>query len=93
MHYPKRILRLDASANPADSNSRKLGDHLLQRLQQEGHSIEVRVRDLNQDLSFIDDHWIAANFTAVEDRDCGQSARLRFRISSSTNSGGPTISC
>jgi len=78
MHYPKRILRLDASANPADSNSRKLGDHLLQRLQQEGHSIEVRVRDLNQDLSFIDDHWIAANFTAVEDRDCGQSARLAF---------------
>lgn len=78
MHHPKRILRIDASANPAESNSRKLGDHLLEQLRQDGLAIEARVRDLNRDLSFIDDHWIAANFTAVEDRDSGQSARLAF---------------
>jgi len=78
MHHPRRILRLDASANPADSSSRKLGDHLLGQLQQEGLPIETRVRDLNRNLSFIDHHWIAANFTAVDDRDTNQSARLAF---------------
>ena len=78
MHHPQRILRLDASANPAASSSRKLGDHLLGQLQQDGLPIETRVRDLNRDLSFIDHHWIAANFTAVDDRDTNQSARLAF---------------
>ncbi len=78
MPHPKRILRLDASANPADSSSRKLGDHLLGQLQRDGLPIETRVRDLNQDLLFIDHHWIAANFTAAADRDSEQSARLAF---------------
>ena len=78
MHRSKRILRLDASANPADSSSRKLGDRLLGQLQQDVLPIETRVRDLNQDLSFIDHHWVAANFTAVDDRDTNQSARLAF---------------
>ena len=78
MPHPKRILRLDASANPADSSSRKLGDHLLGQLQQDGLPIETRIRDLNQDLLFIDHHWIAANFTAAADRDSKQSARLAF---------------
>ncbi len=78
MYHPKRILRLDASANPADSSSRKLGDHLLGQLQQDALPIETRVRDLNRDLSFIDHHWIAASFTAVDDRDTSQSARLVF---------------
>ena len=78
MHLPKRILRLDASANPADSSSRKLGDHLLGRLQQDDLPIEIQVRDLNQDLSFIDQLWVAANFTAEDDRDSNQSARLAF---------------
>ena len=78
MQHPQRILRLDASANRADSSSRKLGDHLLEQLQQDGLPIETRVRDLNRNLSFIDHHWIAANFTAVDDRDSDQSARLAF---------------
>lgn len=76
MQHPRRILRLDASANPAESSSRKLGDHLLAQLQQDGLPIETRVRDLNRDLSFIDSDWIAANFTAADQRDPAQSARL-----------------
>ena len=78
MPHPKRILRLDASANPVDSSSRKLGDHQLGQLQQDGLPIETRVRDLNQDQLFIDQDWIAANFTAAADRDTQQSARLAF---------------
>ena len=78
MHNIKRILRLDASANPADSSSKKLGDYLLQQLQQVHPFAQTRVRDLNQDLSFIDASWIAANFTAPGDREAGQSAQLAF---------------
>ena len=78
MQNKKRILRLDARANPADSASNKLGDYLLEQLQQVHLLAETRVRDLNQDLSFIDANWIAANFTAPGDREPGQSEQLSF---------------
>ncbi len=75
---PKRILRLDASANPGDSSSRKLGDYLVRQLEQGNPAIETRERDLNTDLSFIDSSWIAANFTPSDEREAEQSARLAF---------------
>jgi FMN-dependent NADH-azoreductase len=78
MHNIKRILRLDASANPADASSKKLGDYLLDQLKQVDPVVEMKARDLNQDLSFIDASWIAANFTALDDREPAQSARLAF---------------
>jgi len=74
----KRILRLDASANPGESNSHKLGDHLIRQLRQGNSTVETRSRNLNQELSFIDSNWIAANFTAREERNADQSARLEF---------------
>jgi FMN-dependent NADH-azoreductase len=40
--------------------------------------VETRSRHLNQELSFIDSNWIAANFTAKEERDDYQSTRLEF---------------
>jgi len=75
---PKRILRLDASANPGDSSSRKLGDYLARQLEQGNPAIETRERDLNTDLSFIDSSWIAANFTPSAERETTQQARLAF---------------
>ncbi len=78
MQETNRILRLDASANPADASSKKLGDYLLEQLKQVNPVGEMKVRDLNQDLSFIDSNWIAANFTALGDREPAQSARLAF---------------
>jgi FMN-dependent NADH-azoreductase len=75
---PKRILRLDASANPGDSSSRNLGDYLVRQLEQGNPAIETRERDLNTDLSFIDSSWIAANFTPSGEREAGQLARLAF---------------
>ncbi len=72
------ILRLDASANPGDSSSRNLGHYLIKQLELDNPQAEIRARDLNHDLSFIDSNWIAANFTASEDRDTAQSARLAF---------------
>ena len=78
MHNIKRILRLDASANPVDASSKKLGDYLLDQLKQIDPVVEMKARDLNQDLSFIDASWIAANFTAPDNREPEQSARLAF---------------
>ena len=71
-----RILRLDASANPAESASKQLGDRLVQKVRLSAGEIEVRQRDLNQGLSFIDPSWIGANFTPADERDPEQRARL-----------------
>ena len=75
MQHVKRILRLDASANPDESDSSKLGDHLIRRLKQADPDADTRERNLNQQLSFIDSSWIAANFTAKGERSDDQSAR------------------
>ena len=41
MNQSTRILRLDASANPDESGSRKLGDHLLRQIVLTNQHIEV----------------------------------------------------
>ncbi len=76
MQNPTRILRLDASANPAESASKQLGDRLVQKVRLSAGEIELRQRDLNQGLSFIDPSWIGANFTPADERDPEQRARL-----------------
>lgn len=73
---PLRVLRLDASASPAASDSRRIGDYLFDRLADNGATIELRRRDLNDDARFIDSAWIAANFTAAETRNAEQATRL-----------------
>lgn len=73
-----RVLRLDASANPDESSSRKLGDHLVSRLQQADGELELRNRDLNQSPNLIDGDWIGANFTATDERSDAQRRRLEF---------------
>ena len=71
-----RILRLDASANPGEASSRRLGDHLLEHLHRAGREFELRQRDLNQGLPFIDSDWIAANLSAPGARSHAQRERL-----------------
>ncbi|TNF88270.1 MAG: FMN-dependent NADH-azoreductase [Gammaproteobacteria bacterium] len=70
------VLRLDASASPEVSTSRKLGDRLIEQKQQADGEIELRQRDLNQNLAFIDSDWIEANFTAADARSPAQRERL-----------------
>ena len=78
MQQPTRILRLDASANIEASTSKQLGDRLVEQLRNEYGDIELNHRDLNQGLSFIDSEWVAANFTANDERSEDQRARLAF---------------
>ncbi len=72
------ILRLDASASVHASNSKKLGDELITQLENRHAISNVRQRDLNQEVSFIDEAWVAANFTPAEQRNDEQVQRLAF---------------
>ena len=76
MSVETRILRLDASATPDTSASRKLGNQLIKRIQQQYPASVTRHRDLNRGAEFIDADWIGANLAAAESRD--EAARQRL---------------
>ncbi|MFA9419631.1 MAG: FMN-dependent NADH-azoreductase [Gammaproteobacteria bacterium] len=78
MNPKTHILRIDASANVSTSNSKKLGDKLIEKLETRYRDIEVKQRDLNQDLYYIDESWVGANFTPAQDRSEDQQRRLAF---------------
>ena len=78
MKNETKILRLNASANPTESSSRKLGDDLSEYLQHHYSSTQIRERDLNHEIPFIDAEWIGANFTIGEERDDAMQQRLAF---------------
>jgi len=78
MDTKKHILRLDASASVDTSNSKKLGDELIARLMALHPGATVQQRDLNQEIGFIDQNWVTANFTPIEQRSEIQQQRLAF---------------
>ncbi len=78
MNTKKYILRLDASASINTSNSKKIGDELIDRLLALHPDAIVRQRNLNHDIGFIDENWVAANFTPVDQRSEAQHLRLAF---------------
>ena len=73
----QRILRIDSSARRTDSVSRTLGDEVVRRLQLAYPEAEVETIDLADGISHIDDAWVAANFTAQDERSAEQVSRLR----------------
>ena len=78
MNTGKNILRIDASASVNTSNSKKIGNELINKLESLYPAAEVKQRDLNQDISFIDEAWVAANFTPLDQRSLVQRQRLAF---------------
>ena len=72
----QRILRVDSSARRTDSVSRTLGDEVVRRLQLAYAEAEVETIDLADGISHIDDAWVAANFTAQDERSAEQVSRL-----------------
>ena len=72
------ILRIDASASVSSSNSKKLGDELIARLQSRYAATTVQQRDLNRDVNFVDESWVGANFTPADQRSEEQKQRLAF---------------
>ncbi|GGE51714.1 FMN-dependent NADH-azoreductase [Actibacterium pelagium] len=65
-------LHIDASARKADSVTRKYTQKVLDRLNPQ----TVLTRDLAQTLPFIDEEWVGANFTPVDERTDQQKAKL-----------------
>lgn len=66
---PLRVLRIDASSRYNGSVTRQLTDEFLQELQKHQGGIQVEHRDLARDnLPFINEDWIGANFTREEQR-------------------------
>lgn len=78
MNAKTRILRIDASASINTSNSKKLGDELMNKLEALHPGAIVQQRDLNQDIDLIDESWVGANFTPVDQRSEAQQQRLAF---------------
>jgi FMN-dependent NADH-azoreductase len=62
-----RILRIDASARKTGSVSRSLADETIDRLA-ELSAVNVTSRDVASGVPFVNEDWVAANFTPVNDR-------------------------
>jgi FMN-dependent NADH-azoreductase len=76
MTAPLRVLRVDASGRHSGSTTRKLTDAFIDALRARAPAMQLTVRDVAQGLPFVDQAWIEANFTPVEDRTPEQQALL-----------------
>ena len=70
------LLRVDSSGRYQGSSTRALTDSLIEVLAKR-NAIEVSVRDLAEGMPHVDDSWIQANFTDVEERSDQQKDRLQ----------------
>ena len=70
-----RILRIDASARKTGSVSRSLADETIDRLA-EFSAVNLTSRDVASGLPFVNEDWVAANFTPVNDRTDAHKATL-----------------
>lgn len=74
------ILRLDSSIRKTGSFSRDLSDKLIKqltsKLQMSVKNSKVTIRDLADGIPFIDENWMKANFTEVDERTLEQKEHL-----------------
>ncbi len=70
------VLEVSASARLSDSVSRRLTRRLIARLKAARPDVELIQRDLADGIDFVDEAWVAANFTAPESRTESHRATL-----------------
>jgi len=70
-----RILRIDASARRTGSVTRSLADETLDHLASLA-PVNVVSRDVAGGLPFVDEDWVAANFTPADQRSAAHKAKL-----------------
>jgi len=70
-----RILRIDASARKTGSVTRSLADEAIDRLA-ELSAVTQTTRDVSSGLPFVDEDWVAANFTPADVRTDAHKAKL-----------------
>lgn len=76
MTNPINILEVSASGRRGDSVSRQLTADVVHALEDRYGSVTTVRRDLNDGVGFVDESWIAANFTAAKERTPTQRERL-----------------
>ena len=72
------VLEISASGRRHDSTSRMLTAELIAALESRYDAIDVARRDLADNVPFVNDAWIAANFTAEETRSAEQRDTLTY---------------
>lgn len=70
------VLRIDSSGRSDGSQTRQLVDEFLAQLEGRGEIAQVVSRDVASGVEYVDNDWIAANFTDEADRTDGQKQRL-----------------
>jgi len=73
-----KVLEISASGRRHDSTSRMLTAELIAALESRHDVIDVARRDLADNVPFVNDAWIAANFTADETRSAEQRDTLAY---------------
>ncbi len=71
-----RVLEVSASGRRQDSASRRLTRDIIDALEARYDDVAIARRDLSDGVPFVDDAWIAANFTPDEDRSDAHRAAL-----------------
>ncbi|MEE2690901.1 MAG: NAD(P)H-dependent oxidoreductase [Pseudomonadota bacterium] len=72
-----KILQVNASARRNGSTTRRLSEELVSKLAAKGEA-KVKVRELADGVPFVDEEWVAANFTPVENRTARHTATLAY---------------
>lgn len=67
-HLTPQILRIDSSGRHQDSVSRALADNLVEKLRSRYPQAQITTRDVNHNLPFVDNAWIAAAYTPAAER-------------------------
>jgi FMN-dependent NADH-azoreductase len=73
-----KILEISASGRRHESTSRMLTAELIAAFESHYDTIDVARRDLADNVPFVDDAWIAANFTPEETRSTAQRDTLAY---------------
>lgn len=70
------ILHVNASARGAASVSRQLTADLIDALRERHTDVRITRRNVAAGLPFVDEEWVAANYTPEEERDEAQRRKL-----------------
>ena len=71
------LLLINASAQTGNSRSRKMTKHIVAYLT-ETNTKEIINRELNQGIPLLDEIWVGATFTPIENRNNEQIEKLKF---------------
>lgn len=74
---PLNILEVSGSGRRTDSITRQLSAELIAKLRQQFGDAGIQRRDLSDGISLVNEEWIAANFTAAEERSSEQHLVLQ----------------